>query len=66
MCLSLVTSGHAVPLPPLVDGIADTLCWLQDFNSRMHLQCIYNVVALTLLQVCISDEVHIHPLDAYY
>jgi hypothetical protein len=66
VCLSLVTSGRAVPLPPLVDDIADTLSWLQEINSPMHLRCIYNAVSFNLLRVCILDEAHIHPLDAHY
>ncbi len=66
VCMSLVTSGRAVPLPPLVDNIADTLYWLQGINSLMHLRCIYNSVAKNLLRVCIVDEAHIHPFDAHY
>ena len=66
VCLSLVTLGRALPLPPLVDDIADTLYWLQDVNSPVHLRCIYNIVAKNLLRVCILDEAHIHPLDAHY
>jgi hypothetical protein len=57
-----VASGRAVPLPPLVNDIADTLYWLQDIESPMHLRCIYNVVARNLLRVCILDEEHNHPL----
>ncbi len=65
VCSSLIASGRAVPLPPLVNDIADTLYWLQDIESPMHLRCIYNVVARNLLRVCILDEEHIHPLDAH-
>ena len=65
VCSSLITSGRAVPLPPLVEDIADTLYWLQEIESPMHLRCIYNVVARNLLRVCILDEEHIHPLDAH-
>jgi hypothetical protein len=65
VCSSLIASGRAAPLPPLVDDITDTLYWLQEIESPMHLQCIYNVVARNLLRVCIMDEEHIHPLDAH-
>jgi hypothetical protein len=37
VCLLLLSSGCAYSLPPLVDNITDTLYWLQDFNSPVHL-----------------------------
>jgi hypothetical protein len=65
-CSSMITLGCDVPLPPLVDDIADTMCWLHNINSPMHLRCIYNVVAKNLLRVCIMDEENIHPFDAHH
>ncbi len=42
VCSSLIASGHAVPLPPLVDDIADPVLVTgnQIANaSAVHLQC---------------------------
>jgi len=65
VCSSLIASGRVVPLPPLVNDIADTLYWLQDIECPMYLQCIYNVIPRNLLRVCILGEEHIPPLDAH-
>jgi hypothetical protein len=64
--LALVASGHAKELPPLVDDIADMLCWLRELHSLMPLCCIYNVIALNLKWVYIMDDDHIHPFDVHY
>jgi hypothetical protein len=66
VCLILVASGCAVELPPVVDDVADTLYWLQDVNSPMHLRCVYNVLAKNLLRVGIMDDNHIHPSMAHF
>jgi len=33
--MALLSSGHAVSLPPIINDIADALYWLQDVNSPM-------------------------------
>jgi hypothetical protein len=65
-CNSLVLSGHAVALPPIVDDVADALYWLQGVFSPPLLRCTHNVITKNLLRVCIVDEEHIHPLEAHF
>jgi len=55
-CMALISSGHAVSLPPIVNDDADALYWLQAIDSPMVLQSVSNVLAYHLLRVCIVDE----------
>jgi hypothetical protein len=65
-CSTLVLSGHAVTLPPMVDDIADALYWLQGIFSPPLLRCTHSVIAKILMRVCIVDEEHIHPFEAHF
>ncbi len=62
--LDLVTSGRAWKLPPIVNDIADTLCWLHEEDSPIQLHCIYKSVAVSLIRVCPMHRNHIHPYIA--
>jgi len=60
--MALLLSGHAVSHPLMVNDIADALYWLQVVNSLLALWCTDNIIVKNLLQVCVVDEDHIHPL----
>jgi hypothetical protein len=49
----------------MVNDIADALYWLEDVDSPLVLRCTYNVIVKNLLQICIVDEDHIHPLQVH-
>ena len=65
-CMALLLSGHAVSHPLMVNDIADALYWLQVVNSLLALWCTDNIIVKNLLQVCVVDEDHIHPLQVHY
>jgi hypothetical protein len=63
---ALVNSERAWELPPIVEDIADALCWLRESDSPIHLRCIYNTVAENLSRVCPWSHNHMHPYSAHF
>jgi hypothetical protein len=63
---ALVNSGRAHEVPPVVDDIAETLCWLLEARSPIPLQCIFNMISSHLLRVCDIRTHHIHPFKAHF
>ncbi len=63
---ALVNSGRAKDVPPVVDDIAETLCWLLEARSPIPLQCIFNMISSHLLRVCDIRTHHIHPFKAHF
>jgi hypothetical protein len=64
--VALVNSGRAFEVPPIVDDIAETICWLLEPASQLPIRCIFNSMASSLLRVCDRRTHHIHPLEAHF
>ena len=62
---ALVSSNRAVPVPPLVNDVADALSWILA-EAPLPIRCSYPVVAISLYHVCVITDTHIHPFQAHF
>jgi hypothetical protein len=63
---ALLGSDHVLPVPCIVDDIADSLSWLLEVEV-FPLSLFYRLVVTQLLLVCDwQSPFHIHPYDAHY
>jgi hypothetical protein len=66
LCQALLSSNHAVAVPPLVNDIADSLGWLL-WEAPFPLAVLYATIAINLHYVCeCNNNGHIHPFEAHF
>jgi hypothetical protein len=65
ICEALVSSNHAVPVPPLINDVADALRWILA-EAPLPIRCSYPVVAISLYHVCVITNMHIHPFQVHF
>jgi hypothetical protein len=65
ICEALVSLNHAVPVPPLVNNVDNTLRWILA-EAPLPIWCSYPVVAISLYHVCVITNKHIHPFQAHF
>ncbi len=64
-CEALLSSHHAVQVPPTVNDIAEALPWIL-WEAPHPVVCAYPAFAKNLYRVCMINNHHIHPYEAHF
>ncbi len=63
ICRALLSSGHAVVVPPSANSLVDVLGWIQD-GAPFPIPTCYHIFVKEIYAICMPHS-HIHPFDCH-